>query len=170
MVTASQAYGSGWDVPIGKGLLSTDSSGFMGVGISWYDANDNGANFEPLGYADNVIRHPSGTIMLVELANSQNIEGNDWPAFCMGPYLSSPGSGDYQIEAGTDQSAQNLQQNGVSEGLQLYPAQRKRFNYAFHDGHVEALQWQQTCTTQTLPGGVVHVTVPSGMWSIQTAQ
>lgn len=169
MVTASQSYGSGWDVPIQKGLTSTGSSGFMGVGISWIDANDTGPNFEPPGYSDSVVLHPSGTLMLVELANSQNVEGNTWPAFCFGPYLSSPGSGLYQIEAGVNTSAQNLEQNGASEGVQLYPAQRNRFEYAFHDGHVETLQWQQTITPKTLPGGVVS-TAPSGMWSLQTAQ
>jgi prepilin-type N-terminal cleavage/methylation domain-containing protein/prepilin-type processing-associated H-X9-DG protein len=170
MVTASQAYGTGWDVPIETGLLSTGNSGFMGVGISWIDDKATGPNFEPLGYRDSVVSHPSGTLMLVELANSQNVEGNCWPPCCLGPYLSSPGNGLYQIEGGTDQSAQNLQNNGVSEGLQLNPAQGNCFNYAFHDGHVQTLKWQQTCVTQTLPGGVVHVTMPSGMWSIQTAQ
>ena len=169
MVTASQNYGSGWDVPIQQGLLNTGSSGFMGVGISWVSSGDTTPNFNPPGFPDSVVRHPSGTLMLVELANSQNVEGNEWPAFCMGPYLSSPGAGTYQFEAGVNTSAQNEGQNGVSEGVQLYPAQGSRFNYAFHDGHVEALKWQQTCTTQKLPGGVVHVTIPSGMWSIQTA-
>ena len=169
MVAAGQAYGSGWDVPIQNGLTSVSSSHFMGVGISWVSDNDTGPNFEPPGYPDNVIRHPSGTLMLVELANSQNVQGNSWPPFCFGPYLSSPGNGLYQIEAGVSQSAQFLGINGASEGLQLYPVQRNRFNYAFHDGHVEPLQWQQTVNAPPLPGGVVS-TVPSGMWSIQTAQ
>ncbi|MDR3458487.1 MAG: DUF1559 domain-containing protein [Verrucomicrobiae bacterium] len=170
MVTASQAYGSGWDVPIQNGLTSPGGSGFMGVGIGWIDSHDNGPNFEPPGYSDNVVSHPSGTLMLVELANSQNVEGNTWPPSCFGPYHSGSGGGEYQIETGVDQSAANAGANGISEGLQLYPAQRNRLNYAFHDGHVETLQWQQTCTTKSAPGGVIVVTMPSGMWSIQTAQ
>ncbi len=170
MVAASQAYGSGWDVPIQNGLTSPGSSGFMGVGISWVSDNDTGPDFEPPGYPSTVVRRPASTFMLVELANSQNVEGNSWPAYCFGPYLSSPGNGLYQIEAGTDTSVENEQKNGVSEGLQLYPAQGYFFYYAFHDGHVEPLKWEQTCVTQLLPGHVIHVVVPSGMWSVQTAQ
>ena len=70
---------------------------FMGVGISWVSGDDTGPDFEPPGYPDSVIRHPCGTLMLVELANSQNVEGNSWPAFCLGPYLSSPGSGHIKL-------------------------------------------------------------------------
>jgi len=169
MIAATQNWGTGWDVPISNGLTSPGTPHFMGVGISWISSGDTGPDFEPPGYPDSMIRHPSGTLMLVELANSQNVQGNNWPAFCLGPYLSSPGSGLYQIEGKTDQSAQNLLKNGVSEGLQLYPAQRNYFDYAFHDGHVEALKWQDTVNAKPLPGGVVS-TVPSGMWSIQTAQ
>ncbi len=170
MVAASQAYGSGWDVPTKNGLTSPRSSGFMGVGISWLSSYENGPHFEPPGYADSVVRHPSGTLMLVELANSQNVEGNSWPAFCLGPYQATPANGLYQYEAGVDTSAQHEEQTGVSEGVQLYPNQRNRFNYAFHDGHVEALKWEQTCVMQTLPGGVEHASMPSGMWGVQTAQ
>jgi len=140
----------------------------MGVGISWVSTDDTAPDFEPPGYQDSVVRHPSGTLMLVELANSQNVEGNSWPAFCLGPYFSTAGNGLYQIEAGDPQNAQDLLQNGESEGLQLYPAQRNRFNYVFHDGHVEVLTWQQTVNAKPLPGGVIS-TVPSGMWSIDTA-
>jgi prepilin-type processing-associated H-X9-DG protein len=106
----------------------------------------------------------------VELANSQNVEGNVWPPSCFGPYHSGSGGGEYQIESGVDQSAGNAEANGISEGLQLYPAQRNRFNYAFHDGHVETLKWDQTCVTKSAPGGVTVVTMPSGSWSIQSAQ
>ena len=169
MVTAGQSYGTGWDVPIQNGLTSISTPNFMGVGISWVSDNDTGPDFDPPGYLDSVVHCPSGTLMLVELANSQNVEGNSWPSFCFGPYLSSPGSGLYQIEAGVSQSVQNLEQNGASEGLQLYPAQSYFFDYAFHDGHVETLKWQQTVNAKPLPGGVVS-TVPSLMWSIRTAQ
>jgi len=168
MVAAGQTYGVGWDVPIQNGLTSVGTPHFMGVGISWISSSDTGPNFEPPGYPDSVVRHPSGTLMLVELANSQNVEGNSWPPWCLGPFLSSPGNGLYQIEAGVPQTAPYLGATGASEGLQLYPVQRNRFNYAFHDGHVEPLKWQQTVNAPPLPGGVVS-TVPSGMWSIMTA-
>jgi len=168
MVAASQNWGSGWDVPIQNGLTSINSPGFMGVGISWVSTDDKAANWDPPGYPDTVVRHPGTTLMLVELANSQNAEGNSWPAFCLGPILASPGSGLYQIENGVPADPQFLEINGASEGDQLYPAQRNRFSYAFHDGHVELLTYKQTINAKTLPGGVIS-TAPSGMWSIMTA-
>jgi len=157
-----------WSWPIQSGLPSINSANFGGVGIGWNADSATTINWEPLGFPESVVRHPSTTLMLVELANSQNVEGNSWPAFCLGPYLSSPGSGIYQIENGVDLSTQNLEKNGVSEGLLLYAAQHNRFNYAFHDGHVEALTWNQTINAKTLPGGVVNPN-PSGMWGVMTA-
>jgi prepilin-type N-terminal cleavage/methylation domain-containing protein len=168
MVAASQNWGSGWDVPIQNGLTSINSPGFMGVGISWVSTDDKTADWDPPGYPESVVRHPGSTLMLVELANSQNAEGNVWPAFCLGPILASPGSGLYQIENGVPTNPKNLETTGASEGNQLYPAQRNRFSYAFHDGHVELLTYKQTINAKTLPGGVLS-TAPSGMWSIKTA-
>ena len=168
MVAASQNWGSGWDVPVQNGLTSINTPGFMGVGISWSSSDDKAADWNPPGYRDTVVRRPSTTLMLVELANSQNAEGNGWPAFCLGPILASPGSGLYQIENGTPTDQAYLDIHGASEGNQLYPAQRNRFSYAFHDGHVELLTYKQTINAKTLPGGVIS-TAPSGMWSINTA-
>jgi prepilin-type N-terminal cleavage/methylation domain-containing protein/prepilin-type processing-associated H-X9-DG protein len=151
--------------PNTAGLYSPSSADFMGVGASWADGSATAINTEPLGYSDSVVRHPSGTIMLAELAISGGAQGNNWPPACFGP----SGSGIYyQI----DKSANQSQASGsnISEGSQLYPAQGNRFNYAFHDGHVESLKWEQTCTTKSAPGGVSVVTMPSGMWSINTAQ
>ncbi len=65
-----------WNLDPTKGLPSINSSGFGGVGISWSDNNATAANWTPPGYPESVVRHPAGTIMLVELANSQNAEGN----------------------------------------------------------------------------------------------
>ena len=159
---------SEWNVPVQNGLPSIYSANFGGVGVGWTGSSATVVNWEPLGYRDTVVRHPSGTLMLVELANSQNAEGNCWPAFCLGPYLSSPGGGLYQIEKGVNIDPQNMEQNGVSQGVLLYPAQHNRFSYAFHDGHVEMLPWQQTINAKTLPGGVINPN-PSGMWGIMTA-
>lgn len=170
MVAASQGYGSGWNRSVQSGLYPSGSSDFMGLGISLVDSSATSPNFDPPGYSDSVVRHPSGTLMLVELPSSQGLQGNGWPPACFGPYHNGASASTYQIEDNTDQSQGNLSQNGVSEGVQLYKAQRNRFNYVFHDGHVEALKWDQTVTVKTLPGGVKGVTMPSGMWSINTAQ
>ena len=170
MVTASQGYGNGWNRSVQNGLYPVSSSDFMGVGISFVDASATSPNFDPPGYSTSVVGHPSGTLMLVELPSSQGLQGNGWPPSCFGPYHSGPSASEFQIEDRTDQSQANLSQSGVSEGLQLYPAQRNRFNYVFHDGHVESLKWEQTVSVKTLPGGVMGITMPSGMWSINTAQ
>ena len=162
MVTTSK---SSWYRNPADGLYPPTSADFMGVGASWADSNAKDINTEPLGYSDSVVRHPSGTIMLVELAGSMCAQGNNWPPACFGP----TGSGlYYQIDKTANQS--QASGSAISEGSQLYPAQGNRFNYAFHDGHVEALRWEQTCTTKLAPGGVSVVTMPSGMWSIQTAR
>lgn len=168
MVAAGQGYGTGWDVPIANGLTSVNSPGFEGVGISWVDDNATKVNWNPPGYPESVVRHPATTLMFVELANSQNAAGNSWTSFCFGPYQASPNNGLYQIEARVPSSAQYLQGTGASEGDQLYPNQANRFNYAFHDGHVELLKYQQTINAKTLPGGIINP-APSGMWSIMTA-
>ncbi len=167
MVAATQNYGTGWDVPIAQGLTSINTSGFMGVGISWLSGSTMPV-YNPPGYPESVVRHPSGTIMLVELAGSQDVEGNPWQSFCVGPYYTGTPSGTYQIETAAPASLQGSGSSGFSQGLLLYPAQRNRFNYAFHDGHVETLTWQQTVNMKTGPGGVLIAT-PNFMWSIQSA-
>jgi prepilin-type processing-associated H-X9-DG protein len=48
--------------------------------------------------------------------------------------------------------------DGYSEGFLLYKAHGNRFNYAFCDGHVEALKLEQTLGTGTLAN-------PKGMWT-----
>ena len=156
-----------------EGLPSTTSQGFLGVGIYWEDPGSGPVDWNAPGFPDNVVRHPSGTIMLVELAGSQNAEGNIWPCCCCGPIISASGqnwSELYQIDSTAPTDAGTLEgaSAGCSEGVFLYPAQRNRFNYAFHDGHVEALTWQQTCQPQKV-GALVNYLVPNGMWSINTA-
>lgn len=141
----------------------TPNSG--GVGVVWYDPDATAPNWDPPGYGENVIRHPGSTLMLVELANSQNCEGNVWPSSCDGPYSGGSDS-TCQIQQ-VDQSVAYT--TGISQGLLLYPAQRDRFNYAFHDGHVELLPWQKTTRMGSVPGGG-QVPVPwTGMWDILTS-
>jgi prepilin-type N-terminal cleavage/methylation domain-containing protein/prepilin-type processing-associated H-X9-DG protein len=152
------------------GLPPTTTPGFLNVGIYW-EATDSGQpNWSALGYPETVVRHPSGTLLLVELASAQVSEGNIWPCCCCGPVDSGGWSGLYQINPNATKSAAAIESasSGDSEGNQLYPAQRYRFNYAFHDGHVELLQYQQTIN----PGGqgaVKNLDIPNGMWNINTA-
>ncbi|HEV2453404.1 MAG TPA: prepilin-type N-terminal cleavage/methylation domain-containing protein [Verrucomicrobiae bacterium] len=166
-------YGSLIQRPTAMGLPSTSTPGFMGVGIYWYDQSATTPNWNAPGFPDNVVRHPAGTLMLAELAGSQNAEGNIWPCCCCGPLVSDHGTGWselYQIDstAPTDLATIDSSQSGCSEGTILYNAQRNRFTYAFHDGHVETLTYQQTCQPAKV-GAMINYQVPNGMWNINTA-
>ncbi len=169
-----QAYqGSLIQRPTSLGLPSVTTPGFLGVGIYWQDpGSGNIGNWNALGFPESVVRHPGGTIMLAEEANSQGAEGNIWPCVCCGPIISlgNAWGGLYQIDTSAPQDPATLASSasGFSEGTQLYKAQRNRFNYTFHDGHVEVLPYQQTMN----PGGagaVKNLAVPNGMWNIATA-
>jgi prepilin-type processing-associated H-X9-DG protein len=145
-------------------------SQIQGVGIYWQDPGGTPPNWNPPGYSDTVVKHPSGTIMLAEDANNWNAEGNIWPCCVEGPI----GSGEqayevfYQLDPSVTSASQVQNGNASSEGYMLYQLQQKRFNYAFHDGHVEALTYQQTMSPQKT-GAVVNQLVPDGMWNINTA-
>jgi prepilin-type N-terminal cleavage/methylation domain-containing protein/prepilin-type processing-associated H-X9-DG protein len=174
MVSSGQqsSYGTLVQVPTASGLPSIKTPGFMGVGIYWSDQNATAPDWNPPGYPETVVRHPGSTIMLAELANSWGAEGNVWPCVCFGPVVTDNGEGwdsFYQIATSAPQGMQVLENNSVSEGLQLYAAQRGRFNYAFHDGHVELLRYDQTIQAGTTGPRGSTSTAPSGAWSILTA-
>jgi len=152
--------------PISEGLPSLNSPDFQGVGIYWTGAGLDRPSLNYLGFQETVVRHPSGSIMLAEVADSGNAEGNVWPCCCCGATppagaSANGASGDwgnlYQIDFKAPQNPATLETGQYSEGLQLYRAQQNRFNYAFHDGHVETLTYQQTTNSA------------GGMWNITTA-
>jgi prepilin-type N-terminal cleavage/methylation domain-containing protein len=157
-----------------NGLPSTTTPGFMGVGIYWQDIGAAAPNWNPPGFSETVVRHPSGTIMLAEEASNWGAAGNIWPCVCMGP-VCGLGSGSayscmFQIDTSASQDAQSLENGGVavSEGQLLYQAQHNRFNYAFHDGHMENLPYTRTMTPAKT-GAVMNLMIPNGMWNINTA-
>ncbi|WP_160164619.1 type II secretion system protein [Pedosphaera parvula] len=121
-----------------------------GVGIYWQDGGGAGGlpDWEAKGYKTTVVSDPSGTILLVEQPNFQNVVGNIWPCISIGPL----GSGDlYQ----TDPSP-----GSHNYGNDEYGIHSKRFNYLFHDGHVQALKLEQTVGSGTLAN-------PKGMWTVK---
>jgi prepilin-type N-terminal cleavage/methylation domain-containing protein/prepilin-type processing-associated H-X9-DG protein len=146
------------------------TSQIQGVGIYWQDPSTANADWNPPGYPDNVVRHPSGTIMLAEDANNWNAEGNIWPCCVEGPYASGYNAYEvfYQIDPTVTSPSEVQNGTQASEGYTLYQLQQNRFNYAFHDGHVESLTWQQTCQPKKV-GAVLNYAVPNGMWNINTA-
>jgi prepilin-type processing-associated H-X9-DG protein len=133
-----------------------------GVGIYW-QATSGAPDWDAKGYKTSVVKDPGGTILLTEQASSMNAIGNIWPCVSLGPIIADGTAGGwgnlYQIDAVAPQNPATLTQNGYNEGQQLYQAHWNRFNYLFHDGHVEALQYQQTIGTGTLSS-------PKGMWTV----
>ena len=141
--------GPGWALPSASQKLPLAK---YGVGI-YYKTGDTGPNWDPPGYKTSAIKDPAGTILLVELANARNIAGNDWPSFCSGPGPDIPVgvTGDC-VQIGDNTSIQNY-------GSLAYGLHSKRFNYLFHDGHVESLKIEDT-----LGGGTTLA--PLGMWTM----
>jgi prepilin-type N-terminal cleavage/methylation domain-containing protein/prepilin-type processing-associated H-X9-DG protein len=124
--------------------------GRHGVGIYWQDGglpSTGLPDWDAKGYKTTVVKDPAGTILLVEEPNIQNVVGNIWPCICLGPQ----GAGDlYQVDPGPD--AKNF-------GNNEYGIHSHRFNYLFHDNHVEAIRIEQTVGTGTLAN-------PKGMWTV----
>ena len=125
----------------------------FGVGV--YIANNNGSlpPWEPPGYKSSVVKDPTGTILLAEVPNGENMAGNDWPSFCAGPVNAT---GNFSgLSADCFQIGSSTYNYGAAEyGLHGY-----RFNYMFHDGHVSTLKWMQTI-------GTGRTNAPRGMWTM----
>jgi len=123
-----------------------------GVGIYWADSGLPGSglpDWDARGYKTSVVTDPAGTILLAEEPNIQNVVGNIWPCICNGPLAPSP-SDLYQIDPSP--SAKNF-------GNDQYGLHSKRFNYLFHDNHVQALKIEQTV-------GRGRLNIPRGMWTV----
>jgi prepilin-type N-terminal cleavage/methylation domain-containing protein/prepilin-type processing-associated H-X9-DG protein len=135
-----------------------------GVGIYWTDRKTT-PDQSAKGYPTAVVRDAAGTIMLTECATSGGSAGNIWPCCCLGPQLADGAAGGwgnlYQTDPKATQNPSLLTGSGAgySEGTLLYKAHRSRFNYAFHDNHVEALKIEQTIGSGTLAA-------PKGMWTV----
>jgi prepilin-type N-terminal cleavage/methylation domain-containing protein/prepilin-type processing-associated H-X9-DG protein len=132
-------------------LPDLNQPGRHGMGIYWSDggAGSTGQpDLEAKGYKTTVVADPAGTILLVEEPNIQNVVGNIWPCICLGP----KGAGDlYQVDPSP--SAKNF-------GNNQYGIHGGRFNYLFHDNHVQALKIEQTVGAGTLAA-------PKGMWTVK---
>ena len=133
-------------------LPNLEQSGRHGVGIYWQDSGLPGRglpDWDARGYKSSVVKDPAGTILLVEQPNIQNVVGNIWPCISNGPLAPTP-SDLYQIDPSP--SAKNF-------GNNQYGLHSKRFNYLFHDNHVQALKIEQTV-------GSGNVKLPRGMWTV----
>ena len=122
-----------------------------GVGV--YIQNNNGSlpPWDPPGYKSSIVKDPAGTLLLVEQPEGGNIAGNDYPSFCRGPTgpATDRDQTPYQIVTGWSSAY----------GALAYGLHGRRFNYLFHDGHVETLKIQQTVGSGT-------TNAPKGMWTL----
>jgi prepilin-type N-terminal cleavage/methylation domain-containing protein len=141
-------------------LPDLNQPGRHGVGIDWKDTGST-PDWSAPGYKSTVVRDASGTILLVEQPTGQQIAGNEWTAMCSGPQTTQNGAnGDlYQISTTQVQPQDPNASGGINQGGLLYQAQRSRFDYLFHDNHVESLKIQQTIGSGTLAA-------PKGMWTV----
>jgi prepilin-type N-terminal cleavage/methylation domain-containing protein/prepilin-type processing-associated H-X9-DG protein len=129
-------------------LPNLEQPGRHGVGMYWQDGGLGGkADWDAKGYKTSAVKDPAGTTILVEEPNIQNVVGNAWPCIAIGPQ----GSGDlYQVDPSP---------NAKNFGNNQYGIHAKRFNYLFHDNHVQALKIEQTVGTGILSN-------PRGIWTV----
>jgi prepilin-type N-terminal cleavage/methylation domain-containing protein/prepilin-type processing-associated H-X9-DG protein len=149
-----KSYSMNW---AGPGFRITPGTGLptpsFGVGI-WYTLSDGSLpNWDAPGFKSTVVQDNSGTLLLAELPSAYNIAGNVYPV-CAGPGPGIPPGAptDYYVQTTTSA-------NATSFGMAAYGLHGKRFNYLFHDGHVQALK-----TTDTVGSGTLAS--PKGMWTM----
>jgi len=125
----------------------------FGVGI--YIANNDGSrpDWDPRGYKASAVQDHSGTILLAEVPNGENMAGNDWPSFCAGPVNSS------QNFSGLTPDCFQIGSSTYNYGSVEYGLHAFRFNYLFHDGHVSTLKYIDTV-------GAGKTNAPRGMWTM----
>jgi prepilin-type N-terminal cleavage/methylation domain-containing protein/prepilin-type processing-associated H-X9-DG protein len=149
MNSVGLAHGSEWQVDT-KGQTYPLPVAKHGIGIYWQDSGlPNGLpDWDAKGYKTSTVKGPAGTILLVEEPNYQNVVGNVWPSISLGPVGTGPGDL-YQVDPTTPHNY----------GSDEYGLHSHRFNYLFHDNHVEALKMEQTVGIGTLQN-------PRGMWTV----
>jgi prepilin-type N-terminal cleavage/methylation domain-containing protein/prepilin-type processing-associated H-X9-DG protein len=155
-----RTYAMNW---AGPGFILTSRTAPLppakyGVGIYYNMRGSSGGalpEWDPPGYKDTVVQDPAGTILLAELPNGRNAAGNDWPSFCAGPGSGVPGG----LSSDCVQISAASSFNKISYGAAAYGLHGKRFNYLFHDNHVDTLK-----TTQTVGRGTTNA--PLGMWTM----
>jgi prepilin-type processing-associated H-X9-DG protein len=99
------------------------------------------------------VQDNSGTILLVEQPNAQNIVGNVYPVSAgPGPNLPAGAPSENYLQTAPAVGTGNY-------GQAAYGLHSRRFNYLFHDGHVQALKTTDTVGTGTLAS-------PKGMWTM----
>jgi prepilin-type N-terminal cleavage/methylation domain-containing protein/prepilin-type processing-associated H-X9-DG protein len=163
MNSVGQDWSSDWQVDDNNRsypLPDLSVNNRMGVGIYWEDSFPKApaADWNAQGYKTSVVRDPSRNILLCENAMGQQCAGNEWTCCCLGPQNNGGNSVQFQTDPAVNGIQNPSSTTAVNEGLLLYKAHANRFNYAFCDGHVQALRIQDTVGSGTLRS-------PQGMWT-----
>jgi hypothetical protein len=128
----------------------------MGIGVYWQEENGHMVDWDCPGYATRIIQDASGTILLAENANGNNLAANAWFSCCAGP--TNGATDDLWFQLDDEETAP------ACYGSLVYKAHGMKFNYLFHDNHVSALSWQQTVgTTTDFTSGSGF----KGMWTVK---
>ncbi len=123
-------------------------SGYLVHGVGAYvQASDaNSVNLDPPGWKTSIVRDPAGTIQIAEMPTYKSIQGNNWASFCAGPDWNNHqplGADQYCYQVDSSQASLNPAGGGCYGG-DVYRLQANRFNYLFHDGHVQLLKYTDT--------------------------
>jgi prepilin-type processing-associated H-X9-DG protein len=129
----------------------------LGVGIYWMDSSYP-ADWDAKSFKTSVVTDPAGTILLVEQSENMNLAGNIWPTVSFAVVNSAYAGMLAQMDPAANLPAQGASAQ-VNMGKFLYRNHGYRFNYLFHDGHVQALTTNATIGTGTLQ-------TPKGMWTV----
>jgi prepilin-type processing-associated H-X9-DG protein len=140
-----------------------------GVGAYVQASYANSVNLDPPGWKTSIVQDPAGTIQIAEMPTYKSIQGNNWASFCAGPDWNNhqPAGADqycYQV----DSSQPSLDSNFMCYGGDVYRLQGNRFNYLFHDGHVQPLKYTDTIGRIGAEGSNPATTGdPGGMWTVK---
>lgn len=145
--------GPPYDVRNGTGL---------GLGVYWSDKSLV-ASFDAKSFRVSLVKDTSSTGLLVEEPENNGMAGNEWPSVAL--YVSSLNYGGMLCQILDNVSLTGNGQNaGVCFGKFVYKAHGLRFNYLFHDGHVESLATNQSIGTAI--GTANALQNPKGLWTI----
>lgn len=154
------AWGSEYQIQVVNGQYKLPPLNH-GVGVYW---TSTGAlpDWDAPSYKSTVVTAPAGTILLAEEPHGQQIAGDEWTVVCNGPYcaLGNANGCLYQIDANAQPQNPSDADGNHSQGAATYKLHGKRFNYLFHDNHVETLTIEQTVGTGTTSN-------PKGMWTVK---
>jgi prepilin-type N-terminal cleavage/methylation domain-containing protein/prepilin-type processing-associated H-X9-DG protein len=150
--------GGPWMVGVG---IDTDQHTYkklpkpvFNIGVYWSDNEK--PDWEAKGFKTTVVLDPAGTFLLVEQPANDNTVGNVWPTFSDGPRTTAPNIVTYQMNPNDPKPDPN---NNINYGLGVYKSHGRKFDYLFHDGHVESLSTNATIGKGTLDA-------PRGMWTL----